>query len=98
MLLNAELVPFWSPASPAAYGWKTSPVVGSATIGPSELLKVESPVVDPCPGIGLATFVHVCPSSVERQTVISVLEPESWYEIHAFVPIVVIHGRSAPCV
>src|SRR6266511_2913193 len=98
MFLNAELVPFWTLASPAANGWYTYPVVGSATIGPIELLKVELPVVLPCPGIGLATLLHVLPSSVERQTLISVLFTESWYERYAVVPIVVIHSRSAPAV
>src|ERR671923_507262 len=72
-------------------GW-----AGSATMGPCELLKVAPPVAPPCPGIGLATFVQLIPSFVERHTGISVLDPESWYERYAVVPLVVIQGRSAP--
>src|SRR6266545_3497111 len=97
MLLKSAVVPFWTLGWPAAKTWYTLPV-GSATIGPAVLLNVASPVTLPWPGIGLATCVHVWPSSVERQTLIRLLFPESWYDTHAFVPAVVIHGRSAPAV
>ena len=44
------------------------------------------------------TLVHVWPSSVECQTVITALLPLLWYETQASVPRVVTHGRSAPVV
>src|SRR5918911_1721722 len=98
MLLKSALGPFWIPASPAANTSNSIPVVGSATTGPCVLLKVESPVAAPWPGIGLPTFVQVAPSSVERWTWISELLPGSWYETQTFLPFEVIHCRSAPAV
>src|SRR6266540_640707 len=68
MLLKSAVVPFWTLGWPAAKTWYTLPV-GSATIGPAVLLNVASPVTLPWPGIGLATCVHVWPSSVERHRV-----------------------------
>src|SRR5215470_1804065 len=65
-------------------------------MGPRSLLNVASPVAAPWPGIGDPAACQVLPSSVERFTRISVLLAASWYESHAFVPAVVIHGRSAP--
>jgi len=50
-------------------------------MGPWSLLKVASPVARPWPGIGLPTLCHVRPSSSERWTWMSVLLPESWYEM-----------------
>src|SRR6266705_2571988 len=72
------------------------PLEGSATIGPIELLNVASPVAAPWPGMGEPALLQVTPSSVERLTRISVLDCESWYDTHAFVPAEVIHSRSAP--
>src|SRR6266436_5934905 len=95
MLLKFALVAFVF-GSPAAYDSYTTPVPGSATIGPIELLNVASPVAAPWPGIGEPAGDHVAPSSVERLTRISVLDCESWYESHALVPLDVIHSRSAP--
>src|SRR6478752_961612 len=73
----------------------TSPVVGSATIGPCSLLNVPPPVVCPWPAIGSPLLCHVAPSSVDFLTWISVLLPESWYETQTVFPSDVIHCRSA---
>jgi len=64
--------------SPAAYTSYSTPVPGSATIGPAMLLNVAPAVAVPWPAIGDAAACHVWPSSVERITRISALLPASW--------------------
>ena len=71
-------------------------MVGSATIGPSELLNVELPVTRPRPVSGELLERHVRPSSVDFFTWMSALLPASWYATQTVLPYDVIQGRSAP--